>query len=196
MKALEEFQLNPEKTGVPWESLAANKCVWKSLLCPNSFYNGVTPSAAAEARARAARPDPTTRTGRTGSSTRTRTGDAPRRRRRNPAEYVEVPCMDIPGPVHNSLLPELAVVGCETSSHNTPASDSMITEPSASTSWATHKHSNGSMMQLLPTSRVNRTPPCLPPRLQTETRPPVQVLVRVPAPAGHPLPQFGTAAPS
>ena len=97
VKALEEFQLNPEKTGVPWESLAANKCVWKSLLCPNSFYNGVTPSAAAEARARAARPDPTTRTGRTGSSTRTRTGDAPRRRRRNPAEYVEVPCMDIPG---------------------------------------------------------------------------------------------------
>ena len=99
-------------------------------------------------------------------------------------------------PGHNSLLPEL---GCETSSHNTPASDSMITEPSASTSWATHKHSNGSMMQLLPTGglqgRANRTPPCLPP-LQTETRPPVQVLVRVPAPAGHPLPQFGTAAPS
>lgn len=97
VKALEKFQLNPEKTGVPWESLAANKCVWKSLLCPNSFYNGVSPSAATEAMARAARPDPTMRTGRTGHSTRTRTrtGDTSRRRR-NPAEYVEVPCMDIP----------------------------------------------------------------------------------------------------
>ena len=43
-----DFDENPaEKTGVPWESLAANKCVWKSLLCPNSFYNGVSPSAAA-----------------------------------------------------------------------------------------------------------------------------------------------------
>lgn len=90
-------------------------------------------------------------------------------------------------PGHNSLSPEL---GCETSSHNIPASDSMMAEPSASTSWATHKHSNGSRMQSLPTSRENRTPHCLTP-LQTE-----RLRVRVPVPAGHPLPQFGTAAPS
>ena len=90
-------------------------------------------------------------------------------------------------PGHNSLSPEL---GCETNSHNIPASDSMMTEPSASTFWATRKHSNGSKMRLLPTFTDNRTPRCLTP-LQTE-----RLRVRVPVPAGHPLPQFGTAAPS
>ena len=55
-KALRAFGLDEKQTGVPWPELAAKRPVWKSLVCPNSFYNGVTPADAAAALARARKP--------------------------------------------------------------------------------------------------------------------------------------------
>ena len=55
-KALRAFGLDEKQTGVPWPELAAKRPVWKSLVCPDSFYNGVTPADAAAALARARKP--------------------------------------------------------------------------------------------------------------------------------------------
>ena len=41
-KALRAFGLDEKQTGVPWPDLAAKRPVWKSLVCPDSFYNGAT----------------------------------------------------------------------------------------------------------------------------------------------------------
>ena len=47
-KALKRFHLTEDKTGFPWHALASDRGLWKSLICPDSFYNRVSPSDIAE----------------------------------------------------------------------------------------------------------------------------------------------------
>ena len=47
-KALKRFNLTEDRTGFPWHTLACDRGLWKSLICPDSFYNRVSRSDIAE----------------------------------------------------------------------------------------------------------------------------------------------------
>ena len=47
-KALKRFNLTEDRTGFPWHTLASDRGLWKSLICPDSFYNRVSRSDIAE----------------------------------------------------------------------------------------------------------------------------------------------------
>jgi len=92
-KSLKSFGFQRDNLyGITWHDLAVKKSIWKSLLCPSNFYNGISHSTATAALARANRP----------SILRTCTNTGTKfHQPREPAEYVSVPCMDIG---HRSLV--------------------------------------------------------------------------------------------
>ena len=47
-KDLKRFNLTEDRTGFPWHALASDRGLWKSLICPDSFYNRVSRSDIAE----------------------------------------------------------------------------------------------------------------------------------------------------
>ena len=82
--ALHNFTFNVDKIGITWHALARKRCVWKSLLCPSNFYNGISPSDATLALTR----------GKILLRKCTKSG-IKNRQPRELAEYINIPCMDI-----------------------------------------------------------------------------------------------------
>jgi hypothetical protein len=83
-KALQKFGFNADKIGITWHTLASKSCIWKSLLCPGNFYNGISPSDATSALTRGNR-----------LLRKCTKSDLQYRKPREPAEYISIPCMDI-----------------------------------------------------------------------------------------------------
>ena len=86
-KALRKFGFNKNLHGITWQELLVKRRIWKSLLCPSNFYNGISRTDdALTALARVNMPSLIRNTMNTGTKLHPP---------REPAEYVTVPCMGI-----------------------------------------------------------------------------------------------------